>query len=125
MAAISTPALVINNVTFPYKPNSVSFTEGKAEYKIRTAAAGGTKTERVFSENIETAYGKVKGVFYTTSENIEEARRLKDNKDTNVVQLVDGSFSRTFNKATVINDPEIPTGFEGEFELEFHTDPAI
>lgn len=125
MAGVAVPALIINNISFPYKPNSIVFKEGLGEFKIRVASAGGAKTELVFTKNVETMRGMIKGVFYTTSENIDEARKLKLNEDTNVVQVAEKSFSRTFNRATIINDYEIPIGFEGEFELEFESEPAV
>lgn len=125
MAALAVPALIINNVLFPYKPNTIVFTEGLGEYKIRVASAGGSKTEIVFTKNVETMRSMLKGTFYTTKENVEEARKLKLNEDTNVVQIAEKGFSRTFNRATVINNYEIPIGFEGEVELEFESEPAV
>jgi len=125
MAAIATPALVINNVTFPYKPNTIVYRDGLGEYKIRVASAGGARTEIVFTKDIETARGMLKGTFYMTAENAEEARKLKANEDTNVVQVVDKGFSRTFNRATIINDPDFNIGVEGEFELEFESETAV
>jgi hypothetical protein len=125
MAALATPALIINNVVFPIKPNTLMYKEGQGEDKIRVASLGGRKVETLFTKDVETMRGMIKSTVYTTAENINEARRLKDNEDTNVVQLVDGSFTRTFNRAAMINDPEKALGVEGEFEVEFESDPAV
>ena len=125
MAALATTAVVINNVNFPVKPNSIMYKDGFGEYKVRTASAGGDKTETIFTKDIETARGMIKAVLYTTAANAAEARKLKSNEDTNVVQLVDAGFSRTFNRATLINDPEIAIGVEGEFEVSFESDRAV
>jgi hypothetical protein len=125
MGALATSALIINNVTFPIKPNSLSYTEGFGEYKIRVASAGGSKTEKVFTRDIETAYSMVKAVLYTTAENADSAREWKANEDTNVVQIVDSGFTRTINQATIINEPDVSIGVEGEFEVTFHGDSAV
>jgi hypothetical protein len=122
---VATPGLIINNILFPYKPNTIVFTEGLGEYKLRVASLGGSKTERVFTKDVESMFGMIKGTFYTTKENIKEARKLKLNEDTNVVQIVEDGFDRTFNNAAVVNNYEIPAGFEAEFELEFQSDPPV
>ena len=125
MAAIATPAVIVNGVNISIKPNSLVYTEGFGEYKIRTASAGGARKEQVFTKDIESAYSMVKFTLYTTAENISFHREWKANEDTNTLQWVDSGVSRTVDQATVINEAEIAAGVDGEFEVTFHGNSAV
>ena len=122
---LDNPTLIVNGIAIAIKPNSGVIRDGEGEYTVRTASAGGAKVEMVFTRNIETARGMVKFSLYTTVSNANSVKEWKLNQDTNVVQAVAPNFSRTFNNATMINDPDINMGHEGEIEVEFESDSAV
>jgi len=118
------PQVVINNDAVKVVPNSVSYTEGFGEQKSEVQSAGGGVTEKVDSQNVETALSTVKMSFFPTLANIELARSLKAGEAA-VIAITDGEgFSRTFICATLNNDPDINLGSDEQIDLEFMTQPA-
>ncbi len=126
MSAISVPALTVNGIPIPIKPNSLMWEDGLGEYKIRIASAGGSATTSVFTKDIETALGMVKFVLYTTNENVDTVRGWKVNDQANLVEFSDfGGLTRSMSNAAIINKPQYEAGVEGEVEVEFNGDALV
>lgn len=125
------PILVINNVNTKFKPNTLSYTEGFGEYKIRTRSGGGGAADTVFSKDVETQYSIVKFNIFPTKDLVELARLWKSLDNENVVTITDRDdfgnelVSRTFKFAAMINDPPVNIGADTDVEIIFHSDPAI
>jgi hypothetical protein len=124
------PAITINNIDVKFKPNTLSFTEGFGEYKVRARSGGGGATDTIFSRDIETAYSTVKFNLLTTKDQVELARLWKSKDNTNTITITDSDsqgnqlISRTFKFAAMINDPPVNITADGDVEIEFHSDPA-
>ena len=125
--ALYSPAIVVNNVTVAIKPNSFAYTEGNGERKIRVASSGGSATQNCMSEDFETAFSMCKFTVYATLDNVALVKTWLTNKDANVVQASDEltGFTRTFQEALIINNPEVALGVDGEIEVEWNTRPAV
>lgn len=120
---LATPSVIVNNVPVDIKPNSIKYKDGFGEYKQRIASGGGGRTSTVFTKDVETAKGYIAFMLYTTKDNAELIRSWKANEDANVVQLVDGTFNRTLEEATIVNEYEVNIGVDGEVELTFEGQP--
>jgi hypothetical protein len=124
------PTININDDDVKFKPNSVDFTEGQPVSKVRARSGGGGAVDTVYSEDIETAYSIVKFTLYTTRDLVEISRIWKSNKNRNTITLTDSDdfgdelLSRTFKHAAMVTDPPKKASADGEFEVEFHSDPA-
>jgi hypothetical protein len=130
MDAISSPIITVNDEPIAIVPNSVKFKEGKGEQKVRAASTGGGEVEQVFSDDVETNFGMVSFEVYPTAFSIKQAREWKSNRNNNVVGIAgftpDGaSMERTFQKASLPNDYEVPLGSETTIELEFKSNAAV
>ncbi len=129
---LANPQVVVNNLSIAIKPNSLAFTEGFGEQLVRAASAGGGSVVQILADNIEDNFSDVKFAVDPTIENIDNARVWKANPGTNVVSvtgtLTDGTdtrtFSRTFTKASLINNYEVPLGADTSIDLEFKSEPA-
>lgn len=125
---ISDPGVVVNNVGVAIVPNSLAFTEGFGEQETIVQSAGGGVLEQVYSNNVETNLSMVKFSLRSTVDNIELARSWKNNRNENVVaitaQVSDGTLTRTFNNAAVVNDFEVNLSADGVIEIEFKADKA-
>lgn len=117
---IFAPAVVVNNLPVGIKPNSFTYKEGGGERKVRTASAGGESTTQIITEDVETKKGYCKFTLYSTSDNVSLFRQWQSNGSANTIEAVDNNtgFSRTFQSAIVMNDPDINLGVDGEFEVE-------
>lgn len=130
MATQIASALVqVNNQSVPVAPNSVGFTEGLGEQAIRAASLGGGQVEQVFSNNIETNFSMVKFQVYATVENIENLKVWKSNRNENVVSVTattpDGTFTRTFQQASLLTNYEVNLGSDTVIDVEFTANEAI
>lgn len=129
---LANPQVVVNNVVLAIKPNTLAFTEGFGEQIVRAASAGGAQAVQVLADNIEDNFSEVKFSLDPTLENIANARAWKAQPGQNVVAVtgvvVDGTtsatFSRTFQKASIVNNYEVPLGADTQIDLEFKSDPA-
>lgn len=126
---LSNAAVTINNNVIAIIPNSLAFTEGLGEQVIRTASAGGGAVDQVFSENIETNLSMIKFDIPATIENIELAREWKVNKNQNLVQIAgrtpEGTLTRSFSQAALINDYEVALGSDTNIPIEFRANQAV
>ena len=121
--------VLINNDPVAIIPNTLTFTEGLGEQTIRAASLGGGQVEQVYANNIESNFSTVKFEIPATVENIAAARSWKTNKNQNVVQIVgstpEGSITRTFTQAAILNDYEIGLGSDTNVPMEFKSNPAV
>lgn len=123
--ALSNPQIVINNQVVQYVPNSVSFKEGKGEYKLRPHTSGGQQVSNVLTQDLSTRKSMLKLKFLPTTENIEYASQWKGNLNRNSILITEEDFTRTINNAAITNDYEVAIGADAEFELSFEGDTAI
>ena len=126
---LSDAAVEVNNDVVAVVPNSVVFDEGFGEQTVRAASVGGGAVQQVFSNNVETSFSTVKFDIFATVENIALARGWKAGTNTNLVQIagrtVDGTMTRTFTQASLMNNYEVPVSSDGVISLEFKANKAI
>ncbi len=125
---LSDAILIVNNEVVGYDPNSLSFTEGTGERKVRAMSSGGG-VEQVFSNDQESAFSDVAFALPSTVANIALVKTWLDNGNTNVVQIVgsnaDGNMTRTFTQAAITNKPKVELGSESSIEVELMSNAAI
>lgn len=132
-AVISNPQVIVNNIPQAIKPNSLVFTEGFGEQILRAASAGGKSVEQILADNVEDNFSDIKFSLDPTIPNIESARVWKTQPGQNGIivtgTVTDGSrtvnFRRAFNKASLVNNYEVPLGSDTSLDLEFKSDPAV
>ena len=120
---ISDATLLVNNEAVSYLPNTLKYTEGKGEQKVRALSAGGGKTEQVVSNDLESNFSTVKFGLAVTVETIAQVREWKERLNANTIQItaqnVEGRLSKTIASAIITNDPEIGLGAETSIDVEF------
>ncbi len=121
--ALYKPQVQVNGVVVFIKPNTFSFQDGYGERKTRVASGGGARKETYSTEDIETQFGMIKFVLYTTNEGIELKRDWQSRFNANTVSFIEGDVSGTMSRALMMNDPEVNAGVDGELEVTFHGDP--
>lgn len=129
---LANPQVVVNNVVLAIKPNTLAFTEGFGEQIVRAASAGGAQAVQVLADNIEDNFSEVKFSLDPFPENIANARVWKAQPGQNVISvtgtITDGTttttFSRSFQKASITNNYEVPLGADTQIDLEWKSDPA-
>jgi hypothetical protein len=125
------PAVTINGLDVKFTPNSITYTEGFGEAKVRTRSGGGGATDTVYSKDLETAYSTFKISVRTTADMVELIRIWLVLENDNIITLTDSDtlgnqlLSRTFKHAAIINNPTVNISADGDVELEFHGDPVI
>lgn len=130
MQTLSDPSVVVNNEPIAIVPNSVKYTEGAGEQKMRAASTGGGNATQVYSDDVETNFSMVAFAIFNTPEFINLARTWKKNRNQNVV-VISGKTAngdklrRTFNQAAILNDYEVNLGSDTTVELEFQSNPAV
>lgn len=126
---LSNVAVSVNNEIISIKANSLAFTEGFGEQEISGAPAGGNQVEQIYGDDVETHVSMVKFDLPSTTANIERARAWKANKNDNLVQIAgktkDGTFTRSFTEAAIVNDYEIGLGSDQVISLEFKSNAAV
>ena len=129
MIQLTDAAVLVNDEAVGIIPNSLSFTEGLGEQKIRAVSIGGGATEQVFANDLETNYSMVKFEMPTTPENVTLARSWKTNGNGNVVAIAgetpEGQLTRTFTQAALTADYEVPIGTEANISIEMQANTAI
>ena len=125
---LSDAALIANNETVGIDPNSIEFTEGLGEKKVRAMSVG-AGVEQVFANDQETSFSELMFSLPTTVENVQLVKDWLVNGNTNVFQVVgsnaDGNMTRTFTQAAVVNNPKVKVGVEGSIEIEIKSNAAI
>ena len=126
---LSNATVTINNDVVAIAANTLVFTEGLGEQNVRAASAGGNLAEQVYSKNVETQFSMVKFELPATVPNIALARAWKVNEDQNLVQISgrtpEGRLTRTFSRASLMNDYEVALGSDTNIAIEFRSNPAV
>ena len=122
---LANPAVEINNRTTPIKPNSLTYKTGKGDRTVRAQSSGGNSVQMVVSDNAETKKSMVKITLLTNKTNAEVYAEYQDSTSGVAIRLSDGTFVKSFRNMILITDPEVTTGADGEFELEFEGPPAV
>lgn len=129
MIQLTDAAVVANNEAVGIVPNSLKYTEGFGERKIRVASIGGGKVEQIYANDVETACSALMFDLPTTPENIALARAWAASGNQNVFQIAgstpEGDVTRTFSQAAVINDYEVEIGSESNISIEIKSNAAI
>jgi hypothetical protein len=119
----------VNDEVWAIVPNSLTFTEGQGEQEIKAASVGGGAVEQVYVHDIESNFSMVKFELYSTVDSIEDTKTAKDRRNNNVVQIEgrtdEGTITRTFTKAAILNDTEKGLGKDATIPVEFKANPAI
>jgi len=124
MTGLATPSILVNDEAIGIKPNSFTFTEGFGERNVRVKSTGGGNSAIVVTPNAETQVSKVKFTLITEAATIEKVREWLSRESNNVIEALDGNFTRTFTQAVISNDPENGLGESGEISLEWTTQKA-
>lgn len=123
MIQLSDMAVHVNDEAVAIVPNSLKFNEGQGEQTMRAASVGGGAVEQVYSHDVETSFGKVQFELQATPENIALARSWKTRENRNVVALsgetTEGTVTRTYTQAALLNDYDVEVGPEGNIPIEF------
>jgi len=124
--ALAGAALIINNETIPYVPNSLKYDVGNPERKVEPQVVGGGAVTNVVTEDFATAKSKIMFDLKTTTENEQLFLGWVENFEDNLVKIVsnDGK-SRVFELATIINKPEFDTGADGIASIEFESNRSV
>lgn len=121
--------VTVNNVPVPIIPNSLVFTEGLGEQVIRAASVGGGQVQQIYSNNIESNFSKVNFEIPADIDSIASARQWKANGNQNVIQIAgetpEGTLTRTFTQAAILNDYDVSLGSETTIPVEFKSNPAV
>jgi hypothetical protein len=123
--AITTPSVIINNVTIAILPNSLNYTEGFGEQSMRTQSAGGGSVDVVYSDNAESKMSSVNFDMINTAENIALARSWKANLNQNAISVVAPGFSRNFSNMALVSDYSVELSADGKISLEFMGNAAV
>lgn len=129
MIQLSDAQVLVNNEVVGIHPNSLKFTEGLGEQKVRAVSVGEGKTEQVYARDLESNFARVIFELPTTPEYVKLARQWKTNGNQNVVSIAgstaEGTVTRSFTKAALVGDYEVNVGSDGTIEIEFHANQAI
>ena len=130
MIQLADAALIANDESVGVNANSIKFTEGLGERKMRAVSVGGGKVEQIYANDVESAFSKLTFELPTTPENIELVKRWAANQNQNVFQIAGttpdgGELTRTFTQAAVTNDYEVEIGSEGNISVEVMSNAAM
>lgn len=123
--ALYVPQVVVNDIPVYIKPNSLKWKAGYGERKTRVGSAGAGRREVYNTEDIETQFGYISFVLYTTTGNVQLIEEWQENFDTNTVSFQEKGIERTMNRAIIQNDPENAAGVDGEVEIMFQGAPLV
>jgi len=120
---LATPRITVNNTVIEYKPNSLSYTEGLGEQKMRTQSSGGNNVSTVYATDVESSISDIKFEMEPTEGNIEKIREWKLNANANTITIesaqLNGTFTRSFDNVALVNNYEVNTKSDGMISLEF------
>lgn len=118
-----------NNETVLFIPESVTYDEGLGEYTMTALSGGGGRTVTAFATDQTTALSGLKFDLPPTIDAIAQARSWKVNRNRNVFTLTasneDGTFTRTFQQAAVVNNYENEMSKDGKVPIEIMGNPAV
>lgn len=126
--ALANPQVTVNSVSVSIKPGTLDYTEGFGEQIVRAASTGGGGVEQIFADDITDNFSTVKFALDPTLKNMSLARSWKSRPGKIVITVTgkdeSGTFSRTFNNASLTNDYNVPLGPTTQIDLEFKSKPA-
>ncbi len=117
--------VIIDDVAIGYTPNSLSYTEGFGENKVRTQTSGGGHIQRVVAQDASKMHSDVKFKMEPTADNVEVLRAIKANLDGHVITLSAPNFTRTITGAILISDYEVKFGIDDTIDLHFTGNAAV
>ncbi len=117
---IFSPEVTVNDEAVFIKGDSFTFIRGLGE-TIVSPYINGTNIDNIHSKNQETQKGKMMFTLPSTPENAALVNKWGTLIDDSVIRVGDpnSNFTLTMTGASLINDPEINLGPEGELEVEF------
>lgn len=125
---IAAPVLRINNNTVAHKANTIEYDEGLGEQNVYAASLGGGLTEQIYSDDVETAFSTVEFELPSTITSVNLVRDWKIKKNTNRIEIEqetpDGSFTRIFTQASVLNNYKVGLGTDKMIKVEMKGNPA-
>ena len=125
---LSDVTLEIGDETVGIIPNSLTYTEGLGEQKVRAVSIGGGSVEQVYANDLEGAISTVKFEMPTTIENVSLARLWKTSGNSNFVRMsgsAGGSdFTKSIASAALTADYEVPIGTEANISIEMMGETA-
>ena len=116
--------VVVDNIPWAIVPGSFSYIRGTGTRDTKTAVVG-TNVTIVKSLNLEEAFGQFKFMVRNTETDLERIDRTIDEGQQHAVTISgtvrenNQSFTRSFNDAGIVNDPERALSPDGETELEW------
>ena len=120
---ITDPKVISDEGTVLIVPNTVSFTEGLGTRTVSVQSAGAGALEGVIADDVSTHIATIKFSMENTVANIATAKKWRTKEGAIALTLIgktpDGSLKRTFQGATMTNDPEIALTADGNIECEF------
>lgn len=117
---------IVNDSPIAYINNTLTYTTGKGEYKVRTQVGGGSIILTSACIDVETAVSTIKVDVLPTQFNIDFFKDVKNRHNGNVIHLTDGQdFNVTFQNTFLANDYEVQLSGDGKISLEFKGDPAV
>lgn len=124
LRTLSTPAIIINNETYPIVPNSFTYDGGEGEITVRAASSGGGSTQSVHSQNAETQIGSCKFDVYLTTTLDRSIAQWKENIGANTIQAIQRngsgqSVTLSFDNMSLVNAVERDAGADGVTSLEW------
>lgn len=120
---LANPTVEVNNGVIAIIPNSLSYKRGKGDVNMRAQSAGGDSVDVVKTVNAETKKSMVKFSLINTKTNIELYEGWQDAVDGVTVRFSDGALTKSFQGMSVITDPEVNLGAEGNIEVTFEGKP--
>ena len=117
--------LIIDNNVIGYVPNTLKFTEGFGEQKVRVQTGGGGVVQQVVADDVTSKQSMVTFQVEPTIANIDLLRAIKANMDGHVITISTSGLTRTITGAILTKNYEIGLGTEETIELEFVGNGAI
>ena len=123
LTGLSTSTLTVNNDVVAILPNTLVLKMGLGETKVRASSTGGGGVENVITEDVESKVSMVKFTLISTAGAVSLMRSWK--RQANAVTISDDEFQGSFSDMSMITDPEIAIGADGNTEVEFQGSPMV
>lgn len=122
---ISNPVLTINDEPVSYVPEGIDIDNlGLGERTVSVATTGQGNNSLVVGDDLTTRKSNIKIDLYNTSESLTLTRKLKNNRENNVIAMSDPENNLVFRECTMINSPGLQATSEGNIEMIFEGLPV-
>jgi len=123
--ALNNVNVIVDGEPIAVQPNSVKYNDGDGEVTLRSQTTGST-VEVVRSVNAETKIGMAGFILLSTDENAALLRKWRRDENAHTVELSqDGTdFQRAFRNMRISNNPDVETGHDSSFDVEFQGERA-